>query len=85
MGKNAFFYQVRKKHMQGNELSCARGASAALVRQIAEILVDMASGHVVYSSDGHIILREPGDKLLDICVVRLKGQRTFVQSSDKLV
>jgi len=82
---NAFFHQMGKKDVQGNQLSGACGADAPLVRQIAEIFVDMTSGHVLRSSGGHIICIEPGEKLLNICAIRLYGQRAFVQFARKLV
>ncbi len=45
-GDNAFFHQVCKKHVEGNQLSGACGASAPFVREISQIVVDTASGHV---------------------------------------
>ena len=74
-----------KKHVQGNQLSGACGAGASLVRQISKIFVDMTSGYVLRSGGGQIIFIEPGDKLQNICAVRLNGQRASVQFADKLV
>ena len=71
--------------MQGNELSGPCGAGAPLVRQVSEILVDMASCHPVRSGDGQIIFSQPGEKLPNICAIRLDGQRAFVQFARKLV
>lgn len=77
--------QAGKKQMQGNQLSGAGGASAPVVPQIAEIFFDMTASYVVRTDDGHIICMEPGNKLLNICTVRLNSQRALVQFTRKLV
>ena len=71
--------------MQGNQLSGAGGASASFVRKILQLFIDMASCHLMRSSGGQIILREPGDKPLNICAIRLNSQRALVQLTRKLV
>src|SRR5260370_19712698 len=82
---NAFLHQIGKKHVLGNQLSGAGGASASFVRKILQIFIDMASCHLMCSSGGQIILREPGDKLLNLCAIRMTSQRALVQLTRNLV
>ena len=83
--RESFLYQIGKKHVQGNQLSGAGGASAPFVRKIFQIVIDMTSSHLVGSGNGQIIFRQSSDKLLNICAIRLNSQRAFIQFSDKLV
>ena len=85
MGDSAFFHEVRKKHVQRDQLSGAGSASAPFVRQISQIFMDMASRHLAGSGNGQIIFSQSGEKLLNIGAVGSNGQRVFLQVAEKLV
>lgn len=71
--------------MNGNQLSGTGSASAALVCEISEIVVDMTAGNVLRTDDSYIIRMEPGNTLLIICAICPNRWGALVQFVQKLI
>ena len=60
---DSFGHQVGKKEANGNQLSGTGSASATLVCEISEIVVDMTTGNVLRTDNGYIIRMEPSQEI----------------------
>ena len=58
-----------KEALDGNQFPRSGRSSSSVVRQISQVLVDVASFDLLWCSDCRIRLSEPHEKLLDICAI----------------